>query len=575
MKDLEIFDFLAEKYRNSIEDTMAAEVFFDEFMSLTGGMVITDFINGDNYDRIEQIQFDHTLGLMTIHFRVPEKDPEIKEMRKMAFAGDWISMTVKLDTIRFICNNKGKAFAIAIRGVTDHKKVIRKAIKGSLNEKQYTSFNEEFYSTHHLKFDNGELSDIVGIDTPIVACWIIPKNLNISYRDSQKYLYRYNLMMLESRLGSTLNDLHKHWQATVGRENRMPLLQSAGNALRNIGETLLKLQCTYYFDRNPRKDKPYQNHAWGDSMGQLNSCGIFSKADLDDHTKFITKVNELSHASGIPADIKDVEDCGVLLKKFLDEFKAITEKIGQPEPPKQPLLPSPAKFIEDNFLNWDFSAEIQSIVKATSGKCVFKVKKEKRFIDITSFMLDRGTYLAADGRFREIDITDPDCLSVYSRDELIELINAIYASVKTKCAAAGYDTESLWIHLNITHKLRKSGIPSHLFTLDEIRDLMKTADDSQMNQLVIDEDGYPHLNHTPGMGSLYPVSQESWYAHNYYVGQSSALTDAEPSYHLSLQSWLRYLTTGHPQYSDMYVHLRDVDATIAEIKVLSASSEKS
>ena len=54
MTNLDIFTDLADKYGNSINTTKEAEVFFDEFMAMTGGMVIFDFLDCDNDDHIEK-----------------------------------------------------------------------------------------------------------------------------------------------------------------------------------------------------------------------------------------------------------------------------------------------------------------------------------------------------------------------------------------------------------------------------------------------------------------------------------------------------------------------------------------
>ena len=54
MTNIDIFTDLADKYGNSINTTKEAEVFFDEFMAMTGGMVIFDFLDCDNDDHIEK-----------------------------------------------------------------------------------------------------------------------------------------------------------------------------------------------------------------------------------------------------------------------------------------------------------------------------------------------------------------------------------------------------------------------------------------------------------------------------------------------------------------------------------------
>ena len=114
-----------------------------------------------------------------------------------------------------------------------------------------------------------------------------------------------------------------------------------------------------------------------------------------------------------------------------------------------------------------------------------------------------------------------------------------------------FDTDCYLV--DFTSELVKCGKPTHLFTFEEIEELMRNADDSFNNKLVIDEDGTAHILQNPQLGCLYPVSIETWCAGNGYVGLASSLSEALPSYHLCLQLWLHYLMTGKCQYDDAYV----------------------
>ena len=120
-----------------------------------------------------------------------------------------------------------------------------------------------------------------------------------------------------------------------------------------------------------------------------------------------------------------------------------------------------------------------------------------------------------------------------------------------------FDTDCYLV--DFTSELVKCGKPTHLFTFEEIEELMRNADDSYNNKLVIDEDGTAHILQNPQLGCLYPVSIETWCAGNGYVGPGSSLSDALPSYHLCLQLWLHYLKTGKRQYDDAYVFVDEED----------------
>lgn len=73
LPDIEIFTALADKYGDSINTLQKADEFFDEFIKQTDGVVIVDYLDSDNDDRIEKVAFNHNNGLMTIYTRLPEK----------------------------------------------------------------------------------------------------------------------------------------------------------------------------------------------------------------------------------------------------------------------------------------------------------------------------------------------------------------------------------------------------------------------------------------------------------------------------------------------------------------------
>ena len=105
-----------------------------------------------------------------------------------------------------------------------------------------------------------------------------------------------------------------------------------------------------------------------------------------------------------------------------------------------------------------------------------------------------------------------------------------------------------------------------MFTEGEIEQLMRGADDSKSNKLVIDEDGYAHIIQEPRQGLLYPVSIETWCAGNMYVGANSSLSDLHDSYVLCMHLWLAYLETGRQMYDDIYVSDEGLDKVIEEVK---------
>ena len=76
-KGLEIFQALADKYQNSINALDVADNFFAEFMKMTGGAVIIDFLDADKWDYIYQFEVDKVRGLLkrssACHAKTPKR----------------------------------------------------------------------------------------------------------------------------------------------------------------------------------------------------------------------------------------------------------------------------------------------------------------------------------------------------------------------------------------------------------------------------------------------------------------------------------------------------------------------
>lgn len=111
------------------------------------------------------------------------------------------------------------------------------------------------------------------------------------------------------------------------------------------------------------------------------------------------------------------------------------------------------------------------------------------------------------------------------------------------------------------------GVPTHLFTKEEIAAEMRCADDRVTNRLIIDENGYAKVLQNVNRRIFpYQVSHEAWAASNVYVGKYSKLSTLNDNYIASLQGWLDYLKTGQAQYMDYVRENKDERDLIAEIK---------
>ena len=134
------------------------------------------------------------------------------------------------------------------------------------------------------------------------------------------------------------------------------------------------------------------------------------------------------------------------------------------------------------------------------------------------------------------------------------------------CESHGINFDEDNLHLIIKHEFMNIA-PKHLFTKDEIEELMRNADDRHHNVLVINADGYAEIIQDDiNKGNYYPVSHESWNAGNKYVGKYSKLLSLDDDYISSLQGWLLFLNTHKHVYID-YVHEnKNEDELIKQIK---------
>lgn len=249
---------------------------------------------------------------------------------------------------------------------------------------------------------------------------------------------------------------------------------------------------------------------------------------------------------------------------YISDFKERISSYDDRCKPKVLAKPSPLDYIDENLKKWNFNDAIVETVNTTSSSsCTYHMRIEQTFLDWDLFN-NGADYLCKDGYIKTLNQTDvSEVLEVNSKENVIALVEAINNKVKSDCEAQGLDEERAYLSWDID--IIRKNKPSHLFTFDEIKQLMADADDSKNNKLVIDEDGYAHIIVIPGPAFLYPVSIETWCAGNGYVGQNSSLNDAESVYHLCLSLWLDYLNTDEKQYDDYYRQV-DVDKTIEEIK---------
>ncbi|KAA0965844.1 hypothetical protein FQ087_06140 [Sporosarcina sp. ANT_H38] len=107
-----------------------------------------------------------------------------------------------------------------------------------------------------------------------------------------------------------------------------------------------------------------------------------------------------------------------------------------------------------------------------------------------------------------------------------------------------------------------------LFSIDEVRNILNTGDDSINNSLIIDFDG--NLKLVPFKDAIkgnYAVRHETFGAGNGYVGPDQSESHIESTYLMMLDGWEAHLDTHDSHYMD-YTDKTSAEKLIKNIKEL-------
>ena len=257
---------------------------------------------------------------------------------------------------------------------------------------------------------------------------------------------------------------------------------------------------------------------------------------------------------GFDPDLRDYGD-------FADAVKDEYNK--RYEPVSIDVSQIPDLFVEKNITIWNFSEILEGAEIDGESKIAFGV--ELYWPEFSKW--DSSLVLCKDGFFRlkveEMDVNE--YLITSSREYYVQLTQLIHEVIRKRCVDGGFDGDSASFCYNLQPVLHQIKKPTHLFTYEEMKFAMRHADDTKFNKLVIDEDGCVLVIDNPRLGSLYPVSHETFCAGNCYVGELSSLSTLEDHYVTSLKCWQLYLRTGLRQYSDLFEHCNDVELLREEI----------
>ena len=242
------------------------------------------------------------------------------------------------------------------------------------------------------------------------------------------------------------------------------------------------------------------------------------------------------------------------LNKLPNPFRCPEDSILSGELKK--YVPVPETFIPEVVININISNILLSIEDRNSP-ATFAVYVTNKVLESPKSLFSHYEeyekkirwFLCNDGRIRRTCWRDDQVLKLHDRCTTNSLVETIKNTIDNLYHEAGFENEGLQ-SIYCSMILCKTGKPTHMFTKQEIKELMESADDRLGNTLVINEFGFAQV--IPGHFDKhsYPVSQETWCSRNNYVGKYSTLSDLDDSYKRMFEGWNDYLEGGVAVYVD-------------------------
>lgn len=169
--------------------------------------------------------------------------------------------------------------------------------------------------------------------------------------------------------------------------------------------------------------------------------------------------------------------------------------------------------------------------------------------------------------FTRYRLDKSNMLKVNTVEEIHMLQEAVKRLLEKMCSENNilYNEEALKFKI-IMDRIRK---PEHLFTKDEIEEVLRNGNDHVNNRLVIDVQGYPHLiNGINNDVEFYAVRHEGYNAYNNYVGEYSTLQHLDDEYMSSLIAWKKHLEYGRSICISYYDNKKTEEELINEIEAI-------
>ncbi|MEK3782642.1 hypothetical protein [Paenibacillus sp. FSL R5-0810] len=310
-----------DKYDN-VEEINGVEKcfeFLNDLISVTEGQVIVDHFSGSNYDHIQRVEL---VGkCVYIYWKDFEEKPLAEDWMSEIFGYATYMYTIcNLRKIK-ILNLKGHLYILFLPNVISLKQAKNLLGISSLQEGKeiLVAEDSDTFSTSLRFLKDGKLHECTLFSYPFFSFLIQPKENNTNAGVSGKILMYETLAYTEQRINQVNIAL------SLSDEHDYDEIQSIGNRLRTILESIVKYYCLYMDYSLPKKDNYGSN-----MLGELRKHLVKNNDDIVDRfsQEVITSANNYSHDIGI---IYTKDDTKKLLQSIHEILLEVGNKIENKE----------------------------------------------------------------------------------------------------------------------------------------------------------------------------------------------------------------------------------------------------
>lgn len=291
--------------------------FLKELIEVTNGWVIVDHFSLANYDHISKVNLLD--GFTYIYWKDFEENPLEDEWDYEVFGyATYIYTLCRLRKLQFV-NIDGHLLILFYPNAIPLKQA-KKILKINLLEEGKEILideNHDDFETRLRFIKNGKIHECFLINFPFFSFLIQPKQRNMNSSTSRKILMYETINYTIKRVENSKSIL----KFVDDYDNDE--IQSVGNRLRSILESLIKYYCLYFSFSLPKRDSYADN-----MLGNLRKHLLKNKDNIVDYfdQEMINIANDFSHDTGNIYYKKDainlINKVEILIKEILTRLES-------------------------------------------------------------------------------------------------------------------------------------------------------------------------------------------------------------------------------------------------------------